>query len=163
MWSLQNLHLLNHLNLPLSQNPPPTHTHIMTTRSLNNIFKPKQINLTAKHPLPQTHAPMHVLQAWHDPHWRQAMSEEFTALVHNGTWELVSSSKVQNLIGCKWIFRIKWNPDGRINSYKARLVAKAYHQRPEFDYYDTLSSIVKPTTFDLLLYLPSHVASFYIN
>ena len=31
---------------------PPTWTHSMVTQSLNNIFKPKQLNLTTKHPLP---------------------------------------------------------------------------------------------------------------
>ena len=34
------------------QNPPSIHTHTMTTRSQNNIFQPKQINLITKHPLP---------------------------------------------------------------------------------------------------------------
>jgi hypothetical protein len=32
---------------------PFTRQHNMITRSMNNIYKPKQIHLTTKHPLPQ--------------------------------------------------------------------------------------------------------------
>lgn len=48
------------------------------------------------------------------------MSDEFNALIQNGTWELVLSHPRQNLIGYKWIFRIKRSPDGSIEIYKAR-------------------------------------------
>ncbi|KAL6337787.1 hypothetical protein AAG906_039745 [Vitis piasezkii] len=37
------------------------------------------------------------------------MSEEYDALVRNGTWELVPPEDTTNLVGCKWIFRIKRN------------------------------------------------------
>ena len=47
------------------------------------------------------------------------MSEEFDALIRNGTWELTPSHPSQNLVGCKWVFRTKRNADGPINRYKA--------------------------------------------
>ena len=81
------------------------------------------------------------------------MNEEFDALVQNGTWELVSSTSMQNLVGYKWVFRIKQLLDGSIDRYKARLVAKGFHQRPGMDYHDTFSSIVKLTTIRLILSL----------
>jgi hypothetical protein len=55
------------------------------------------------------------------------MSDEYNALVRNGTWELISPTNVNKLVGCKWIFRIKRNPDGSVNRFKARLVAKDFH------------------------------------
>ena len=79
------------------------------------------------------------------------MSKEFTALIHNGTWELVPPSKHQNLIRCKWIFRLNRSPDDSINCYKATLVAKGYHQRPGLDYSNTFSLVVNPTTIRLVL------------
>lgn len=44
------------------------------------------------------------------------------------TLRLVPASTVKNLVGCKWVFRIKRKADGSIDHYKARLVAKGFHQ-----------------------------------
>ena len=97
--------------------------------------------------------PSTVTQAIKDPKWRQAMSEEYDALVRNGTWDLVPSHPSQNVVGCKWIFRTKRLSDGSVDRYKARLVAKGFHQRPGVDYNDTFSPVVKPTTVRLVLTL----------
>ena len=81
------------------------------------------------------------------------MNDEFNVLVRNGTWELVSSTFMQNLVGCKWVFRIKQLLDGSVDRYKAKLVAKGFHQRPVVDYHDTFSLVVKLTTIRLVLSL----------
>jgi hypothetical protein len=45
-------------SVPTTIIPPPSNrTHSMTTQSLNNIFKPKQINFVTRHPLPQSLEP----------------------------------------------------------------------------------------------------------
>ncbi|WVZ13817.1 hypothetical protein V8G54_011383 [Vigna mungo] len=81
------------------------------------------------------------------------MQGEFDALHRNNTWELVSQSFTQNLVGCKWVFRIKRHSDGSIDRYKARLVAKGFHQRPGWDYTETFSPVVKPVTICIVLTL----------
>ena len=58
------------------------------------------------------------------------MSEEYDALIRNGTCELVPHGSHQNVVGCKWIFRTKHNSNGSIDRFKARLIAKEFHQRP---------------------------------
>ena len=81
------------------------------------------------------------------------MSKKFDALVRNGTWELVLLKLAQNIVGCKWIFRIERLPDGYVDRYKARLIAIGFHQRPSIDYHDTFNWGVKPTTIRLVLSL----------
>ena len=70
---------------PPQTDTPPQRTHNMTTRSMNQIFKPKQIHTVSKHPLPQTIEPTSVSQAISQPHWCEAMSTELTALMKHGT------------------------------------------------------------------------------
>jgi len=57
----------------------------MITRSMHNIFKPKQLNLVTKHPLPKTVEPSSVTQALSNPQWRTTMSSELTALMRHDT------------------------------------------------------------------------------
>jgi hypothetical protein len=54
------------------------------------------------------------------------MIEEMNALDDNGTWNLVKLSQGKQVIGCKWVFTVKVNPDGSVARLKARLVAKRY-------------------------------------
>lgn len=141
---------------PLSSSPiQPTHAPPSRpiTRSQNNIFKPKtpfSLNVS-KHPIPPALEPTCVSQAIKDSHWREAMDTEFNAIIRNGTWDLVSNDGSKNLVGCKWVFRIKRHPDGSINRYKARLAAKGFHQRPGIDFTETFSPVVKPTTIRVVL------------
>uniref|UniRef100_A0A2N9I5M9 Reverse transcriptase Ty1/copia-type domain-containing protein n=1 Tax=Fagus sylvatica TaxID=28930 RepID=A0A2N9I5M9_FAGSY len=81
-----------------------------------------------------------------NPKWRQAMNSEFDALLKNHTWSLVPPNSSQNQIGCKWVFRIKRHADGSVERYKARLIAKGFHQQPGVDYAETYSPVIKPTT-----------------
>lgn len=86
-----------------------------------------------------------------EPHWREAISDKFTALLRNDTWELVPRCSNQNIVGCKWVFRIKHNSDRSVAQYKARLMAKDFHQRLGVDYHDTFSPVVKPTMICLII------------
>jgi len=56
-------------------------------------------------------------------------------------------------VGCKCVFKKKLRPDGTIEKYKARLVAKDYTQKEGEDYFDIYSSVVRLTTIHMLLSL----------
>jgi histone deacetylase 1/2 len=46
--------------------------------------------------------------------WREAMDNEYQALMENKTCHLVLPNSKRNIIDCKWVYRIKKNADGTI-------------------------------------------------
>ena len=128
----------------------------MTTKSKNGISKPK---LCYKAILDYTHfEPPSYKVASKFPQWVQATDEEFSALQRQKTWSLVPAPPYVNLVGCKWVYKLKLHSDGFIARYKARLVAKGFHQQAGIDYTETFSQVVKPATVRLVL---SIAASFH--
>mgnify|MGYP000633242526 CR=1 FL=1 len=71
------------------------------------------------------------------------MNEEMHALCKNETWDLVPTSPLKNAIGCRWIYKVKYNVDGSVNRYKARLVAKGYTQTHGVHYEETFAPVEK--------------------
>lgn len=57
---------------------------------------------------------------------KDAMKEDILALHQNNTWTLVPHPKSSNVVGSKWVFRMKYNSDGSIDRYKGCLVAQGY-------------------------------------
>jgi hypothetical protein len=129
--------------------------HQYGTRLQNNIRRPKiRTDGTVTYSsVKVSDEPTSHITALSDPLWRQAMQEEFQALIQNNTWHLVPPADGLNVIDCKWVFKLKHHSDGSIERHKARLVAKGFKQQYGVDYADTFSPVVKPTTIRLLLSL----------
>lgn len=69
----------------------------------------------------------------------------------NATWDLVPRHSASSIVGCKWVFQIKRKPNGSIEHYKVRLVAKGFNQKEGVDYFDTFNPVIKPTAIRLVL------------
>ncbi|KAL0350043.1 UNVERIFIED_CONTAM: Retrovirus-related Pol polyprotein from transposon RE2, partial [Sesamum radiatum] len=72
--------------------------------------------------------PRSYVEASKSAEWADAMTEEHTALYRNETWELVALPPGKKAISCRWVLKLKLNPNGSIQRHKARLVAKGYNQ-----------------------------------
>lgn len=79
------------------------------------------------------------------------MEKELIALESNNTWTLTTLPPGKKCVGCKWVFKIKYLPNGEVDIYKARLVAKGYTQSAGVDYHDTFAPVVKLVTVRSLL------------
>ena len=56
-------------------------------------------------------------------------------------------------IGSKWVFKKKTNAEGKVEKFKAHLVAKGYSQVPGIDFGDIFSHVAKVASIRLLLYV----------
>ena len=88
-----------------------------------------------------------------DQRWMDAMKEELAMIQKNQTWELMEKPQDRKVIGVKWVFRRKLNPDGSVNKYKARLVVKGYAQVWGVDFSETFAPVARLDTIRLLLAL----------
>ena len=96
-------------------------------------------------------------------YWIQATLKEFHLLQDEmGCWEIIDIEDVppgQNLIECKWVFKVKYRgtgtPDGGMiyDKHRARIVAKGLQQRKGIDFHKSFSPTASQITIRLILAL----------
>jgi hypothetical protein len=83
--------------------------------------------------------------------WSAAIQSELDSLRKNNTWTIVDKPEGVNLISPKWVFKIKWLPNGQIDKYKARLVARGFTQQHGVNYDETFSPVMRLESLRILL------------
>lgn len=63
------------------------------------------------------------------PHWYQAMLMKNNALCNQQTCSLEPPPAHLQVLGSRWMFKIKFNADSTIARYKARLVTQGYTKK----------------------------------
>ncbi|PKI52922.1 hypothetical protein CRG98_026753 [Punica granatum] len=118
--------------------PAAHNTHKMVMRFKDGTLRPPRFTVS-RNPATFTMSadlqePQTFAQASRHHHWRAAMHEEYMALLHNHAWDLVQPTPTQNVVGCKWVYRIKQKADDGIDRlrrslYGLKQAPRAWFQR----------------------------------
>ena len=92
--------------------------------------------------------------------WKETVNDEMKSLIFNRTWKLVDLPLGCKTIGCKWVLRKNLKPDGSIDKFKARLIAKGFKQKANLDFFDAFSPVTRITSIRLLIAI---AAIFYLK
>ncbi|KAK3003919.1 hypothetical protein RJ639_019044 [Escallonia herrerae] len=120
----------------LSNLPYLTHTAFLA--AISSVDEPKYFSQAVKH-----------------AHWRDAMAKEISALKANNTRTLMPLPYGKLAIDSKWVYKVKFHPDGTVERYKVRLVAKGYTQIEGLDFHETFAPVAKLVSVRCLLAIAS--------
>ena len=71
------------------------------------------------------------------------MKDEMKSMKLNDVWDLEEIPKRAKTVGCKWVYKTKYDSRGNIEKFKARLVAKGFTQREGITMRHFFQSLVK--------------------
>ncbi|POS82616.1 hypothetical protein EPUL_004806, partial [Erysiphe pulchra] len=103
-------------------------------------------------PIPKTFMDA-ISDAKYGKQWREAIDIEIQQLIGNGTWHEEVAPQNANLVTSKWGFSLKFNADGTLERFKARLVARGFSQQYGVDYTETFAPTVRMATLRTFLAL----------
>jgi high-affinity K+ transport system ATPase subunit B len=98
-------------------------------------------------------------EAMRSPHsskWVEAMEDEMKSMSSTNVWDLEEIPKGAKIVGCKWVYKTKFDSNGNVEKYKARLVAKGFTQREGVDYNDIFSLVSFKDSFRIIMALVAH-------
>ena len=100
---------------------------------------------------------MEAMQRFNFQKWLEAMKSEIESVEINSVWTLADPSEGIKSIGHKWIFKRQRGADKKVETYKARLVAKSYHQHYSIDYDETFPPVAMLKSIQIMLTIATYL------
>lgn len=97
--------------------------------------------------------PLYFEDAVKSTNWRLAMDSEIKSIEKNKTWTLTELSPGAKKNVVKWVYKTKYNEQGKVDKYKARLVAKWYSQKHRADYIEVFALAARMDTVRMIISL----------
>ncbi len=127
----------------IEEEQAPTHNITQYANAIMNSDEPKSYN--------------DAMNSAESSRWKKAMDDEIKAMHDNESWTLVETTPNMNIIGSKWVYKIKRKGDGTIERYKARLVARGFNQVEGVDYNETFAPVMRYKTLRIILSLANEM------
>ncbi|GJS51131.1 retrovirus-related pol polyprotein from transposon TNT 1-94 [Tanacetum coccineum] len=102
-------------------------------------------------------------EAIREKSWKKAMEDEIQVIEKNNTWELTNTPSDKDVIGVKWVYKVKFNADGSVERNKARLVAKGYSQQPRIKYDETFAAVARMDMVQAIISLEVIKVGYFTN
>jgi hypothetical protein len=101
-----------------------------SVRRGSRIRKPTKPFEQAYNAVSRPKEPRTCRQAITDPiygtQWKAAIQDELDKLQGMMAWKVANRPTGRRIVGSKWVFKVKYTPSGRIDKFKARLVAQGF-------------------------------------
>lgn len=72
--------------------------------------------------------------------------DEMNDLLSRETWESATAPPGLYVVGCQWVYTMKYHPDETVDRYNARLVANGFTQTYGVHYLETFFPISRPNS-----------------
>ena len=89
-------------------------------------------------------------------HWVKVMKSKLDSMYSNQVWDLVEVPNDIKYVGCKWVYKRKIGVNGKVETFKARLVAKEYTKKEGIDYEETFSPVAILKSIRIILSITAH-------
>lgn len=90
---------------------------------------------------------------------KRAVVDEVKSHLEHGTWEIVPRSEDENVICTKTVLKVKTDQNGEINRRKARVVARGFEQRSDFDYNETYAPVARFESIRLMMAIAAEIGT----
>jgi hypothetical protein len=87
--------------------------------------------------------------------WQDAMVEEYTSIMKNDVWDIVSRPEGKSVVSSRWLYKIKHVADGSIEKFKVRFVVRGFSQREGVDYEETFSPVTRYASIRVVISIAS--------
>ena len=88
--------------------------------------------------------------------WKNSMKSELESMYSNNVWTLVNLPQGVKPIGCKCVYKRKKGVDGKVETYKAKLVVKGYSKKSSFDYEEPFSPVAMIKSIRILISIAAY-------
>lgn len=144
-------------NMPRSsRNPNPNYVHVVLDDVTHDSLNISPNAIVSDIPTPSSFQEAKASPFWKE--WLAAMRTELTTLLSLDTWTYVPIVKVpqgRRVTKSRWVFKVKLNPDGTVERFKARFVVCGYSQVLGQDYFENFSATLRATSFRTVLAIAS--------
>ncbi|KAL0641361.1 hypothetical protein Bca4012_102705 [Brassica carinata] len=107
--------------------------------------------------LDESYVPRSYEEAMVIQEWRDSVNDEADAMIRNDTWYESELPKGKRAVSSRWIFTIKYLPNGQIDRRKTRLVARGFTHTYGEDYIDTFAPVAKLHTIRIVLSIATNL------